>query len=81
VPAEGSAVVSGFLPLPVMKWPDKFLLVANRSRSALWSAPPGRRGTRRGASLVWAGNLIDTEKIGGVVGSNTLYLRLAGLDH
>jgi len=30
---------------------------------------------------LWAGNLIDTEKIGGVVGSNTLYLRLAGLDH
>ena len=31
--------------------------------------------------LVWAGNLIDTKKIGGVVGSDTLYLRLAGLDH
>ena len=28
--------------------------------------------------LVWAGNLIDTKKIGGVVGSDTLYLRLAG---
>ena len=28
--------------------------------------------------VVWAGNLIDTKKIGGVVGSDTLYLRLAG---
>jgi hypothetical protein len=29
--------------------------------------------------LVWAGELIDTVKMGDVTGSDTLYLRIAGL--
>ncbi|KAF0920300.1 hypothetical protein E2562_034628 [Oryza meyeriana var. granulata] len=30
--------------------------------------------------LVWAGELVDTQKAGEGLGSDTLYLRLAGLD-
>jgi hypothetical protein len=30
--------------------------------------------------LIWAGELIDTEKMGDMAGGETLYLRSAGLD-
>ncbi|KAE8770204.1 putative serine/threonine-protein kinase receptor [Hordeum vulgare] len=40
----------------------------------------GRTGRGRTMCLVWAGDLVDTGKIGMVLGSDTLYLRLAGMD-
>ncbi|KAF7006515.1 hypothetical protein CFC21_021552 [Triticum aestivum] len=40
----------------------------------------GSTGRGRTMCLVWAGELVDTGKIGTVLGSDTLYLRLAGLD-
>nr|BAK05300.1 predicted protein [Hordeum vulgare subsp. vulgare] len=40
----------------------------------------GRSGGDVTKCLVWAGELIDTGKLGQGIGSTTLYLRLAGLD-
>ncbi|KAK3129504.1 hypothetical protein QOZ80_6BG0480740 [Eleusine coracana subsp. coracana] len=86
----------GFLALPLMKPPDKFVLVQNRTHeecaaectrncscvayaysnvSASILTPDTTR------CLVWAGELIDTEKIGDTPGSDTLYLRVAGLNN
>ncbi|CAL5074851.1 unnamed protein product [Urochloa decumbens] len=84
-----------FLRLTGMKSPDKFVRVANRSFEecaaecasncscvayayANLSTATGTAGDAT-RCLVWAGDLIDTEKIGDVVGSDTLYLRLAGV--
>jgi hypothetical protein len=39
------------------------------------------RGTMGGTRcLVWAGELIDTERVGDTAGGDTLYLRTAGFD-
>ncbi|KAM3393208.1 hypothetical protein ACQJBY_014071 [Aegilops geniculata] len=40
----------------------------------------GRSGGNVTRCLVWAGELIDTGKFGPLIGSETLYLRIAGLD-
>jgi hypothetical protein len=85
----------GFLSLPGMKPPDGFALVANRT-SEECAAECGRNcscvayayanltsGTSRGDTtrcLVWAGELVDTGKFGASPASDTLYLRLAGLN-
>ncbi|KAL6655090.1 hypothetical protein ACP70R_005916 [Stipagrostis hirtigluma subsp. patula] len=90
----GAGDGDGFLALPEMKMPDMFVLVGNRSfeectaecsrncscvayaHANLSSSPTG--DSMR--CLVWVGELIDTEKIGGAsIRSETLYLRLAGL--
>jgi hypothetical protein len=79
-----------------MKSPDKFVRVANRtleecaaecsSNCSCVAYAYANLSTTRTAGdatrcLVWAGDLIDTEKIiGGGVGSDTLHLRLAGSD-
>ncbi|CAN6217297.1 unnamed protein product [Urochloa humidicola] len=83
-----------FLTLPGMKSPDKFVRVANRSLDECAAECAGDCScvayayanlsttvTAGDATrcLVWAGDLIDTEKIGDVVGSDTFYLRLAGV--
>jgi hypothetical protein len=78
-----------------MKPPDGFALVANRT-SEECAVECGRNcscvayayanltsGTSRGDTtrcLVWAGELVDTGKFGASPASDTLYLRLAGLD-
>uniref|UniRef100_A0A0E0M487 non-specific serine/threonine protein kinase n=1 Tax=Oryza punctata TaxID=4537 RepID=A0A0E0M487_ORYPU len=84
-----------FLAVPGMMSPDKFVLVPNRTLEAcavecssncscvayayanLSSSMSKGDMTR---CLVWSGELIDTEKIGEWLGSDTIYLRLAGLD-
>lgn len=83
----------GFLALPGMKPPDKFVLVDNRTLEgcaaecfrncscvAYAYANLSTSGSTGDATrcLVWAGELIDTEKIGDITGSDTLYLRVAG---
>ncbi|KAL6656443.1 hypothetical protein ACP70R_007269 [Stipagrostis hirtigluma subsp. patula] len=88
----------GFLALPGMISPDRFVLVGNRT-SEECAAECGRNcscvayayanlssGTARTMKgdvtrcLVWTGELIDTKKMGDAAGSDTLYLRIAGLD-
>ncbi|KAL6656447.1 hypothetical protein ACP70R_007273 [Stipagrostis hirtigluma subsp. patula] len=83
----------GFLALPGMISPDKFVHIKNRTLEecavectnncsclaysyANLSTSRTKDVTR---CLVWAGELIDTRKAGGVDGSDTLYLRIAGL--
>ncbi|CAL5082731.1 unnamed protein product [Urochloa decumbens] len=85
----------GFLALPGMKALDKFVLVPNRTAGecaaecarncscvAYAYADLSSGGAKGGMTrcLVWAGNLIDTEKMGDMAGGETLYLRSAGLD-
>ncbi|XBI97867.1 hypothetical protein VPH35_018173 [Triticum aestivum] len=84
----------GFLALPGMKPPDKFTLDkstlqecaagCNRNCSCVAYAyanlSSGRSGGNVTRCLVWAGELIDTAKYGREIGSDTLYLRIAGLD-
>ncbi|CAL5086960.1 unnamed protein product [Urochloa decumbens] len=85
----------GFLPLPGMKAPDKFVLVPNRTAGecaaecarncscvAYAYADLSSGGAKGGMTrcLVWAGDLIDTEKMGDMAGGETLYIRSAGLD-
>jgi hypothetical protein len=84
-----------FLPLQGMKSPDRFVLVANRTFdecraectgncSCVAYAYANLSTTKKTGDvtrcLVWAGDLIDTEKQGNVVGSDTLYIRLSNLD-
>ncbi|OEL13735.1 Receptor-like serine/threonine-protein kinase SD1-8 [Dichanthelium oligosanthes] len=84
----------GFLAWPWIKAPDKFVLVENRTAEEcavactkncscvayayanLSTSSTKKDGTR---CLLWAGELIDTEKVTSA-GSDTLYLRIAGLD-
>nr|CAB3454144.1 unnamed protein product [Digitaria exilis] len=77
----------GFLELPAMKAPDRFVVVGNRSFdecrrncSCVALAYANLSSSSKGAftrCLVWAGELIDAEKIGAkVTGSETLHLRL-----
>ncbi|CAL5086956.1 unnamed protein product [Urochloa decumbens] len=83
----------GFLALPGMKAPDKFVHVRNRTAGecaaecakncscvAYAYADLSSGGTKGGMTrcLVWAGDLIDTEKMGDMAGGETLYLRSAG---
>nr|CAB3456816.1 unnamed protein product [Digitaria exilis] len=85
-----------FAPLTGMKSPDKFVHVANRTQeecrvecanncSCVAYAYANLSTTRTTGDvtrcLVWAGELIDTEKMGDIVGSDTLYLRLAGMNN
>ncbi|TVU10342.1 hypothetical protein EJB05_43866, partial [Eragrostis curvula] len=85
----------GFMALPGMKPPDKFVLVENRTSEecaaecsrncscvayAYANLSTSRWTGDATRCLVWAGELIDTEEIGGTTGSDTLYLRVAGLD-
>ncbi|XP_047050291.1 G-type lectin S-receptor-like serine/threonine-protein kinase SD1-13 [Lolium rigidum] len=83
----------GFLTLPVMKVPDKFLRLWNKSfadcamecsrncsclayaYANLSTSDIDGDATR---CLIWTGELIDVEK-GGDIGTENLYLRLAGL--
>uniref|UniRef100_A0ACD5X4D6 Uncharacterized protein n=1 Tax=Avena sativa TaxID=4498 RepID=A0ACD5X4D6_AVESA len=85
----------GFLALPAMKVPDRFVHVLNRSMeecaaecarncSCVAYAQVNLSSSARGDStrcFMWSGELIDMEKkIGGnVAGSETLHLRVAGL--
>ncbi|GJM99478.1 hypothetical protein PR202_ga16576 [Eleusine coracana subsp. coracana] len=84
----------GFLALPLMKPPDKFVLVQNRTHEecaaectrncscvayAYSNVTASILTPDTTRCLVWAGELIDTEKIGDTAGSDTLYLRVAGL--
>ncbi|KAL6601388.1 hypothetical protein ACP70R_044608 [Stipagrostis hirtigluma subsp. patula] len=85
----------GFLALPGMKSPDKFVLVKNRTSEecemecakncscvayayANLSSSRSTGATMR--CLVWAGELIDTEKIDLAGRDDTVYIRIAGLD-
>ncbi|GJM99466.1 hypothetical protein PR202_ga16564 [Eleusine coracana subsp. coracana] len=85
----------GFFSLPVMKSPDKFIHVANRnfrecaeecasncSCVAYAYANLSTSRTKGDATrcLVWTGDLTDTEKVDHDAFSETLYLRIAGLD-
>ncbi|KAF0905852.1 hypothetical protein E2562_008887, partial [Oryza meyeriana var. granulata] len=85
-----------FLAVPGMQSPDKFVLVANKTFEACAAECGGNcscvayayanLGSSRSKGdttrcLVWSGELIDTGKVGqGSTDSDTLYLRLAGLD-
>ncbi|KAL6655093.1 hypothetical protein ACP70R_005919 [Stipagrostis hirtigluma subsp. patula] len=90
----GAGDGDGFLALPDMKAPDRFVLVPNRSFaecaaecsrncSCVAYAYAKLSSNAKGDStrcLVWAGELVDTEKVGGNAdGSEMLYLRLAGV--
>ncbi|GJM99464.1 hypothetical protein PR202_ga16562 [Eleusine coracana subsp. coracana] len=79
----------GFLTLTGMKSPDKFVFVKNRSFKecaancscvAYAYANLSTRTTKGDGTrcLVWTGDLIDTEKWGDLLPSETLYLRIAG---
>jgi hypothetical protein len=85
----------GFLALPAMKAPDRFVVVGNRSLdecaaecsrncSCVAYAYAKRSSSANGdltRCLVWVGELVDTEKKNSnVVGTEILYLRLAGLE-
>ncbi|CAN6205120.1 unnamed protein product [Urochloa humidicola] len=87
----------GFRALPGMKSPDKFVLLENRtfqecaaecSRNcscvayAYANLSTSRTKGDVTRCLVWAGELIDTEKLDNVDGdgAETLYLRIAGLE-
>ncbi|GJN34522.1 hypothetical protein PR202_gb23189 [Eleusine coracana subsp. coracana] len=85
----------GFMSLPGIKSPDKFVLVNNRNfkecaaecaancscvayaYANLSTSETKGDGTR---CLVWTGDLFDTEKWGDLLPTETLYLRIAGLD-
>ncbi|TVU10344.1 hypothetical protein EJB05_43868, partial [Eragrostis curvula] len=85
----------GFLAMPGMKLPDKFVRIRNRNfkecaaectmncscvayaYANLSSSTMASDVTR---CLVWTADLIDTENYGDWAGSETLYLRTAGLD-
>uniref|UniRef100_A0A0D9XGI2 non-specific serine/threonine protein kinase n=1 Tax=Leersia perrieri TaxID=77586 RepID=A0A0D9XGI2_9ORYZ len=85
-----------FLAVPGMQSPDKFVLVANKTLEGCAAECTGNcscvayayadlsNSRSKGDTtrcLVWSGDLIDTGKVGeGALGSDTLYLRLAGLD-
>ncbi|KAK1696449.1 hypothetical protein QYE76_013146 [Lolium multiflorum] len=92
---SGCGLGDGFLTLPGMKPPDRFALVANRTPGecaaecehncscVAYAYANLTSGTSRGDTtrcLVWDGDLIDTGKFGASPASDTLYLRLAGLD-
>uniref|UniRef100_A0A0E0QUS7 non-specific serine/threonine protein kinase n=1 Tax=Oryza rufipogon TaxID=4529 RepID=A0A0E0QUS7_ORYRU len=84
-----------FLAVPGMKSPDKFVLVPNRTLDACAAecssncscvayayanlSSSGSKGDMT-RCLVWSGELVDTEKEGEGLSSDTIYLRLAGLD-
>ncbi|CAL5086965.1 unnamed protein product [Urochloa decumbens] len=85
----------GFLALQGMKSPDKFVLVGNKTSDecamectgncscvayAYANLSTSRTKGDVTRCLVWAGELIDAGKIGIGDGSDTLYLRIAGLD-
>ncbi|KAM0825899.1 hypothetical protein ACQ4PT_069234 [Festuca glaucescens] len=80
-----------FLTVPLMKAPDRFVVVENKGAaqcaaecagncSCVAYAHTNLSSSSRGDAtrcLVWAGDLIDTEKIGTVGSAETLYLRVA----
>jgi hypothetical protein len=80
-----------FLAVPLMKAPDRFVVVGNRDAgecaaecagncSCVAYAHANLSSSSKGETtrcLVWAGDLIDTEKIGTVGSAETLYLRVA----
>jgi hypothetical protein len=82
-----------FLAVPAMKVPDRFVVVRNKGAaecaaecagncSCVAYAHANLSGSSMGDAtrcLVWAGDLIDTEKIGSVAPAETLYLRVASL--
>ncbi|KAF0928024.1 hypothetical protein E2562_037328 [Oryza meyeriana var. granulata] len=84
-----------FLAVPGTKSPNKFMLVVNTMFDAFaaecssnWSCVTYTYANLRSSRskgdmmrcLVWAGELVDTQKAGEGLGSDTLYLGLAGLD-
>ncbi|KAL6844916.1 hypothetical protein ACP4OV_025575 [Aristida adscensionis] len=86
----------GFLALPGMMLPDRSVLVGDRTNSEcaaecarncscvayahanLSSSTAAKGGAAR--CFMWAGELIDARKMGDATGSDTLYLRVAGVD-